>query len=136
MSGKKKVISLEDIKEKAKGEVVEIPDWEPEKTINVRLRRIDVTPIMMESGSIPDDLSKEVATMMEKGEEIDPEKLDTGKFNPDNFIPVLNSIAKEALAEPTYEEINEVYPLTMNQKLAIFKFVTGGIEQLKPFREE
>lgn len=136
MSGKKKVISLEDIKEKAKGEVVEIPDWEPEKTINVRLKRIDVTPIMMESGSIPDDLSKEVATMMEKGEEIDPEKLDTGKFNPDNFIPVLNSIAKEALAEPTYEEINEVYPLTMNQKLAIFKFVTGGIEQLKPFREE
>ena len=137
MSGNKKVISLENIKEKAKGTIVEIPDWEPGKTINVRLRVIDVTPLMMETGTIPDELSVEVANMMEKGEEVDPEKLGTdAKMNPTSFLPVLTAIAKEALVEPTYAEIEEIYPLTMQQKLAIFKFVTGGIEQIKPFREE
>ena len=137
MSSNKKVISLENIKAKAKGSIVKIPDWEPGKTINVRLRTIDVTPLMMEAGTIPDELSVEVANMMEKGEEVDPEKLgaDT-KVNTKSFLPVLTAVAKEALVEPTYTEIEEIYPLTMQQKLAIFKFVTGGIEQIKPFREE
>lgn len=134
MSTNDTTISLEEIKAKAKGNLVEIPDWEPTKMIKVRLRMIDVTPLIMNSGAIPDELSVEVATMFEEGK-IDRLSKDT-KVKTSQFADTLDAIAKEALVEPSYEAINEIYPLTMQQKLAIFKYVTGGIELMKPFRKE
>lgn len=135
---KEQVISIDDIKKKAEGYLVEIPDWEPNKTINVRLRAIDITPMLLESGAVPDELSVEVATMFEGEEKIQqesaPKDKSDYKMKMKKFSPVLDAIAKQALAEPTWDEINEVYPLTMQQKLAIFKSVTAGIEKMKPFR--
>jgi hypothetical protein len=138
-----KAISLEEIKTKAEGILVEIPDWEPKKMIKVRLRSIDVTPILMETGVFPDELSVEVATMFEGADAVkktsspkkdDVKVKDDVKLKMEKFIPVLNSIAELALSEPTYEEIQKVYPLTFQQKLAIFTYIMGGIEKLKPFR--
>ncbi len=133
-----KVISIEEIKEKSRGTLVEIPDWEPGQYITVRLRTIDVTPLIMETGAIPNELSVEVSSMFEDKEKqkSDLKGQEDYKMKIDKFIPTLEAIAKQSLAEPTYEEINEIYPLTMQQKIAIFKYVTGSIEQLKPFREE
>ncbi len=127
-----KAISIEEIKKRAKGTLVEIPDWEPGKFISVRLKTIDITPLLMETGSIPDQLSPEVADMFEKTGEISP----TSNMDLTKFVPMLDAMAKSALVEPTYEEINEIYPLTLTQKLAIFQYITGGIDQMKPFRKE
>ncbi len=127
-----KAISLEDIKKKAKGILVDIPDWEPGKMIKVRLRTIDITPLLMESGTIPDQLSAEVAEMFDK----EGKSSKTAPLNMEKMLPVLEAIAKESLVEPTYDEINEIYPLTMTQKLAIFNFIVGGIEKMTPFRQE
>lgn len=140
MSNKPKeenAITIAEVKKRARGTLVEIPDWEPKKKIKVRLRSIDVTPILMETGAIPDELSLEVATMFgeEEGKKEVPETAENVKGSLKKFMPVLDAIAKEALAEPTYEEITEVYPLTLQQKMAIFAHTMEGIKQLKPFRE-
>lgn len=131
-------ISIDEIKKKAKGNLIEIPDWEPDKTIKVRLKSIDVSPILMESGAIPDELSLEVSTMFgdkEEGKESKtPKSAEQVKGSLKKFMPVLDAVAKEALAEPTYEEINEIYPLTIQQKMAIFSYVMEGVGKFKPFR--
>ena len=133
-----KTISLEDIREKSKGVFIDIPDWEPDKTIKVRVRAIDITPIMMQTGAIPDELSIEVATMFESEEEVNkkiaPKAKEDPKVKMEKLMPTLDAVAEAALAEPTFKEIQEIYPLTLQQKLAIFTHVMGGLEKLKPFR--
>ena len=131
-----KPISLEEISVLAKGTLVEIPSWEPGKTIVVRLRKIDITPTIMAAGVIPDQLSLEVSTLFEEDGKSTPgtgsdKKVD---FDTSKLMPVLDTMAKEALAEPTFEEINAVYPLTLDQKMAIFEFLAGGLNKIKPFR--
>lgn len=146
---KPSVITVEEIHEKAKGIPVDIPDWEPDSTITVRLRSIDVTPLLMESGAFPDELSSEVVTMFEDAEkEMEKNKKFPDKelaeelkkakrpVNMEKLVPILDKIAEQSLAEPTFEEIQKIYPLTLQQKMAIFKFVTGGIESMKPFRQK
>ena len=144
MSNKTKeenAITIAEVKKKARGTLVEIPDWEPNKTIKVRLRSIDVSPILLESGTIPDELSLEVATMFGDGDKKDskePSKKPAEQIKGSTlkkFLPVLDAIAKESLAEPTFEEITEVYPLTIQQKMAIFSYVMEGVRKLKPFRD-
>lgn len=136
------VITIDQIQEKAKGVIVEIPDWEPRKKISVRLRAIDITPHLMETGAIPDELSVEVATMFgdekvaqAKQQEKQQEKPEEYKIRMEKFMPLLNAIAKEALVEPTYDEIQKIYPLTLAQKMTIFQHVMAGIDKMKPFRK-
>jgi hypothetical protein len=52
----KKVISLEEIKQKALGTVIEISDWEPGKKICVRVKAIDMTPHILSMESLPNML--------------------------------------------------------------------------------
>ncbi len=139
---KPEVITLEQIKEKAKGTVIEIPDWDGTGTINVRVRAIDLTSAMLSAGNIPDMVTPEVAEMFEDKEgsfEVEQFQKDIApkvnvKDSIAQFGPALEVVVKEALVEPSYEEIQKTYPLTLPQKLAIFKHVTGGIDKIKSFR--
>lgn len=134
-----KVISLEQIKERAKGTVLEIPDWIPGKTIYVRVRAIDVTPHLMKAGTIPNELK---AVAVEAFEGKDGTKVVEDMSNSElasnisKLMPVLDAIVEEALVEPKYSEVQKVYPLTLAQKMAIFNFVLSEVEDLKPFRKE
>lgn len=131
-----KSISLEEISILAKGTLVEIPSWEPGKTIVVRLRKIDITPTIMSAGVIPDQLSLEVSTLFEEDDKFTPDTKASEKvdFDTSKLMPVLDTMAKEALTEPTFDEINAIYPLTLDQKMAIFEFLSGGLRKIKPFR--
>jgi len=147
MSKKKKsdVISIDEIKKKSKGEVVAIPDWNGRDEINVRLRMIDVTTHLLSSGTMPNELRSAVDEAFAEGaseEEVREKVIETQKEtfnrqdNMEKMVPVMNAVAKEALVEPTFDEIEEVYPLTLQQKLAIFEYVTRGMSDMKSFREE
>lgn len=124
------VITLKEIEQKAKGTIVEIPDWEPGKKIKVRLRAIDLTPHLLKAGVLPNDL-KVTATEVFEGKREPEEAVD---IDIERMMPILDAVAKEALAEPKFDEIQKLYPLTLNQKLAILDFVMGEIEGLKSFR--
>jgi len=51
-----------------------------------------------------------------------------------NLLPAIDAICQEALVEPTWDDITAIRPLTLEQKLAIFDYATGGIDELQSFR--
>jgi len=129
------VITLEQIRERARGEVIEIPDWDGRGTIKVRARKIDITPIAMQAGVIPNSLKVKAQEVFE-GKVPRRIKTDEITLEMEKLIPALDAIAKEALVEPRYEDIQAILPLTLMQKLAIFRYVTKEVQQLESFRGE
>ncbi|PZN08277.1 MAG: hypothetical protein DIU69_10305 [Bacillota bacterium] len=129
------VITLEQIRERARGEVIEIPDWDGRGTIKVRARKIDITPIVLRAGIIPNSLKVKAQEVFE-GEAPKRLKADEFDLEMEKLIPALDAIVKEALVEPKYEDIQAILPLTLMQKLAIFRYVTKEVQQLESFRGE
>ena len=50
------------------------------------------------------------------------------------MIPIIDGIVKEVLVEPKFDDIQAVYPLTLRQKMELFRIAMGGIEKLDSFR--
>ncbi len=121
------VTNLEEIRAQAAPQVIEIPGFRPGATIRVAVRLVDLTPHLLEAG-IGNPL---LAAAREKAGEKPEASIDFGRL-----APVLEAVAKEALAEPTYEQIYAVAPLTLQQKLAILNHVMGGIAEMRSFRGE
>lgn len=133
-----KVISLEEIKKKAEGVVIEIPDWTPGAQIAVRVKAIDMTPHIMKLEKMPNVL-KVAATEVFNGSgkktgKSDKALEDIGFENMDAMLPIIDGVVADVLIEPTFEEVQKVYPLTMEQKMVLFKFAMGGLEKLDSFR--
>lgn len=139
-------ITLDQIRERAQGDLVEIPDWTPGDTIHVRLRAVDFSPYLLQLDQLPNNLQKAAVEVFE-GESTEEEaakKLEAAASEEadgsssfksvEKLLPMIESIAKEALAEPTYDEIQEVYPLTLAQKMAIFHHSMQGVGRLEKFR--
>jgi hypothetical protein len=126
------VITLSEIQERARGEVIEIPDWDGKGVIKVRARKIDITPIAMQAGMIPNSLKVKAHEVFDG--KVQTKDLGDIDVNMEKMMPALDAVAKEALVEPKYEEIQEILPLTLNQKLAIFHFVSEEVRQLESFR--
>lgn len=127
------VITLDEIRARARGEVIKIPDWDGRGTIKVRVRKIDLTPFLLQSGMVPNSLKVKAQEVFE-GRAPRKANVDDIELEMQKLIPTLDAIAKEALVEPTYEQITEILPLTLSQKLAILKYVTEEVRQLEPFR--
>jgi len=139
MGNAPKVITIEEIKERAKGTVVEIPGWVPGEKIGVRLRAIDLTPHIMQLDSIPNVLRTAAFEVFEKGKKGDAKerKMQTPVSDTTDLkkiLPIIDAIVKECLVEPKWEDFEENYPLTMVQKMAIFEFAMAGVDALESFR--
>ena len=142
MTEERRVISLEEIKERARGTVVSIPDWENKGEICVRLRGIDMTPHLLSLKTIPNTLKREALNAFEKvsaGTEVEEKELSpdvsTDVFDDfDTILPIIDAVVKDCLVEPTFEQFQKEYPLTQMQKMAIFDYAMRGIEALRPFR--
>lgn len=133
MDTQKTPISLDEIRRRAAGEVIDIPDWDGKGKIAVRVRRIDITPIILRAGVLPNSL-KVAAQEVFEGKK--PAKQPDFDLEVEKLMPILDAIAQECLLEPKYEDIQAIYPLTLNQKLALLSYVTGEVEALRPFRGE
>lgn len=133
-----KVISVEEIKQKALGTVIEISDWEPGKKICVRVKAIDMTPHILSMENLPNVL-KASAHEVFNGKQSNGKQMDAivgaiDKESIEDMLPIIDSIAKAVMVEPTFDEVQAVYPLTLTQKMEIFKYSMGGIEKLDSFR--
>ncbi len=133
-----KVISLEEIKAKAEGKIVEISDWIPGKKIAVRVKAIDMTPHILKLDKLPNIL-KDSATEVFNGKQVSDKKIAdlTNSMDQDSFskmITIIDGIVREVLVEPKFDDIQAVYPLTLRQKMELFKIAMGDIEKLDPFR--
>ena len=129
----KQVTPLGAMREQARGRVVEIPGWVPGATINVRVRQVDLTVHVLKAGLAGNPL-------MEKAREAFEGKADAAAVMPslkdiETVLPVFEAVAKEALVEPSYDQIvAEAAPLTLEQKMAIFDAATTGLAELRSFR--
>ena len=133
-----RVISLEEIKAKAEGTIVEISDWIPGKKIAVRVKAIDMTPHILKIDKLPNIL-KDSATEVFNGKQMSDKRIAdlTNSLDQDSIskiIPILDGIVKEVLVEPKFDDIQAVYPLTLGQKMELFRIAMQGVEQLDSFR--
>ena len=134
---KAKVITLEEIRERAKGVITEIPGWTQDEVIAVRLRAIDMTPHILSMENMPNVLRNAAMAVFEK-DDASSEKIaaETDVSDMQRMLPIIDSIVKECLIEPTWDDFQENYPLTMMQKMAIFEFAMAGVDSLKSFRSK
>lgn len=140
----RKVISLEEIKQRAHGTIIGIPDWDnSEEKISVRVRRIDLTTKVMRSKMMPNDLriiaSKAFESSNDDLETLEDDiqqQLEQQDHKIDDFVNLLDNMCQEALLEPTFKEIQQIYPLTLVQKMAIFEWLMQEVKGLKSFRRK
>lgn len=130
-----KVVSIEELKQYASGEVVELPGFVENKPFYVRLKRPSMLA-MAKMGKIPNELLLEANKLFSGGaggvatsKASDPEML-SSMFN------ILEVICEEAFVEPKYKDIVDAgITLTDEQQLAVFSYTQNGVESLRSFRK-
>lgn len=120
------VSTLDEIRAQAEPTLIEIPGFRPGTSIRVKVRPVDLSGALLEAGV---------------GNPLVAQTLETGKakVGPDELPHILELarvVSRQALAEPTYDEIAAIAPMTFEQHMAIFSHVAGmEVAALEPFRE-
>ena len=140
----KRVTSLEEIRAQAEPELVDIPGFRPGTTITVALRPVDLTPHLLAAG-VRNPLLGAAMKRAQEGktkEQIEAEiEADVQKqaeigfgSSLEAYLPAIDAVVKEALVEPTWEQITAIRPLSLTQKIEIFNKATGDVKILQSFR--
>ena len=124
-----KVTTIDDLKEYAKGQVVQLPSFADGQPLIVRMKRPSLM-ILAKSGKIPNKLLK-TATEMFNGEgSADNEDLDALS----KTFELLEIICEASLVEPRYKDFKSAgIDLSDEQLIAIFNYTQRGIEALNSF---
>lgn len=133
-----KVTSIEQLREYAKGAIIELPPFSSGQPFVCRLKRPSLPEIAI-NGTIPNELlniAYELFEGVENAEEADKGKSTEQKMRETvAVIDVFKVVAKSAMTEPKYEQLEELgIELTADQLYAIYSYVNRGIEDLKSFR--
>lgn len=128
-----KVTSIEQLKQDASGELVELPKFKSNSEFVARLRRPSLLKLVR-SGKIPNTLlTKTNELFIESGKGFDTD--DTKLL--DELFEVLEIIAGETFVEPKYEDIvNAGIELTDEQLMFLFTYSQRGVQDLESFRTE
>ena len=125
--------TLEEMREQARGRVVEIPGWVPGATINVRVRQVDLTAHVLKAGLAGNPLLAKAREAFEGKAAADADAPSLEAM--EALLPMFDAVAREALVEPPYDQVvSEAAPLTFDQKMALFDAATSGLAQLRSFR--
>lgn len=124
-----KVTTIDDLKEYAKGQIVQLPSFADGQPLIVRMKRPSLM-ILAKSGKIPNKLLK-TATEMFNGEgSADNEDLDALS----KTFELLEIICEASLVEPKYKDFRSAgIDLSDEQLIAIFNYTQRGIEALNSF---
>lgn len=128
-----KVVSIDELKKFANGEVVELPGFTNGETICVRLRRPSLLQ-MVKAGKVPNELLTDANKLFSKGaggvvnsQINDPDTLT-------KMLDLLEVVCEAAFVEPTYAEFKDAgIELTDSQLLAVFDYTQNGVANLKNF---
>lgn len=119
------ITSLDILKEKAKGEMVELPGWDEENLV-CRVKRVSILGLASK-GSIPNSL-------LTAATKVFTSKVDTNTSLKE-ICDVMKVIARETLVNPTYEQIEECgLTLTDEQLTALLNYSQQGVRALEKFR--
>ncbi|WP_096635817.1 esterase [Clostridium cochlearium] len=125
-----KVTSLEQLKQMAKCDVIELPRFKQEIPFVVKVRRVSLLNLVRK-GIIPNKL-------LSAAEELFYGKSSNkGNVDMKTLTDVMFIMAENALVEPSIKDLEEVgLELTDEQIVALFNYTQGGIEDLESFRKE
>lgn len=124
------IISAEQFRNKSVS-IIPIPGFDAGETFEIKVKKLSIVGLMS-SGKIPNSLMKVVkdafAGIKSAGAEADESAImdkagDIGKL--------LDIVCTEAMLEPRFEDIKDV--MNDAQKLAVFQFTQGGVEEAKSF---
>ena len=127
------VTSIEQLKQYAQGEVIELPPFAPRQPFVAKLKRPSLLA-MAKNGKIPNNLLvKTNELFMNDGTAVNASDDNMLK----EIFSVIDTIAEEVFVQPTYKEIKEAgIELTDEQMLFIFNYTQTGVKNLENFRED
>ena len=125
------------------GDLIELPPLSKDTKFIVKVRKPDIMSMLIDD-KIPNPLIKVALNMTEdkKGPDIfkdnqnenDADNVDIEKTK--RFIEFLRVMAKEALIEPKYQELEEAgIVLNTSQLMVIYQYITNEVQQLESFRK-
>ena len=127
------ITSIEELKQYAQGEIVELPPFAPTQPFVAKLKRPSLLA-MTKNGKIPNELLvKTNELFMNDGTAVNASDDNMLK----EIFSVIDTIAGEVFVQPTYKEIKEAgVQLTDEQMLFIFNYTQTGVKNLENFRED
>lgn len=147
MRGKKG--NLQSMKQSQQAKRTNLAEWRAARLheldlpsgLHVTIRDADMTDLML-SGKLPPviiEIAKQAAD--EGKQELDLQKIGEEMIekNSQDFLQMLDTIARAVLIEPQIGEIADDTQITLSElpmtdKIAIMEFVNRGAKQLHPFR--
>lgn len=126
------VISLEQLKQYANGNIVRLPDFAEGQPFVAKLRRPSILG-MAKRGKIPNSLLVKTNELFVQSGSLDTEENSMMQ----EIYDVIDLIASETFVEPTYDEIKSTgIELTDEQMMFIFNYSQQGVKALESFRTE
>lgn len=135
---KTNVTTIDDLKQYAEqGVMVSITPFSQSVPFICRLKRPSLIK-MLASGKIENRLLQSAYKLFLDEEEQEEKRTNEEIVNSaEETYDVLKEVARQALIEPTMEQLEDVgIDLSMQQLLDIYAYVNTGIEELLPFRTE
>lgn len=129
------IITAEQFRDKSKA-IISIPGFDPGETFEIRVKKLSIVGLMS-SGKIPNPLMKVVKDAfagIKSSSDADGADNDASLMDKAGEIgKLLDIVCREAMLEPAFEDVKDV--MNDAQKLAVFQFTQGGVEQAKSFPE-
>lgn len=128
------VTSFEQLQTYAMGQIVELPPFAEGMPFVARITRPSMIQ-MIRDGKFNNELLVSANELFINSNAVADSISNETKMN--EFYDVLFGIVKEALIQPTYDEIkNAGLNLTDQQIMFIFNYVQHGVDSLTSFRQE
>ena len=128
-----KITSIEELRNYANGNIVELPAFGDNQPFVARLKRPSMLS-MVKEGKIPNSLLDAASTLFDSGAHGVMKKYDSDSMN--QLFNVIDFICEESFVEPTYQQIKEAgIELTDEQLLFVFSYSQTGVKQLESFRQ-
>lgn len=124
------ITNLEQLKQMAECDVIELPRFKKEIPFNVKVKRVSLLNLVRK-GIIPNKL-------LSAAEELFTGKQSSkGNVDMRSLTDVMFIMAENALVEPSMENLKNVgLELTDEQIVALFNYTQQGVQELESFREE
>ena len=123
------VTGLEALREAARGELVELSGWAEGKPFIARVKRASLTG-MIRLGKLPNPLMGAAQRLFEGS-------ASRAAAGFDEVAKVVQLVAREALVEPTAQELDAMgLELTEQQVAQLYNYALRGVTQLRSFRAD
>lgn len=128
-----KITSIEELKNYAGGNVVNLPAFGEGQPFVAKLKRPSMLALV-KSGKIPNSLLTNANKMFESG--IAESFNSANERAMEDMFGVLDVICEASFVEPTYQQIKEAgIELTDEQLMFVFGYAQNGVKQLESFRQ-